>query len=115
MWSTLSSLLVVISEGNIACSYTGAMPLLAAMLETNRALSRAVYPVLLHMIRDTPVKSVQAEAESLFAQLNGARRLSNLLCPYFSPGDSVYAKAGMQLCYSTDATSYSDMSQCSMT
>ncbi len=74
------------------------MPLLAALLETNRSLSKAVYPVLLHMLRETPVKSVRAEAESLFAQLNGVRRLSNLLCPYFSPGDSACAKAGMQLC-----------------
>ncbi len=43
--------------------YTGAMPLLAAMLETNRALSQAVYPVLSHMIHETPAKSIQAEAE----------------------------------------------------
>lgn len=74
------------------------MPLLAAMLETNRALSRAAYSMLLYMIYQTPVQSIQAEAELLFAQLNGARRLSNLLCPYFSPGDSACAKAGMQLC-----------------
>ncbi len=94
IWCTLS-LLAVTSEGNIACSYAGAMPLLAAMLETNRPLSKAVYPVLLHLLRETPSKSIRAEAESLFAQLNGARRLSNLLCPYFSPGDSACAKAGM--------------------
>ncbi len=50
------------------------------------------------MIRETPAKSIQAEAESLFAQLNGVRRLSNLLCPYFSPDDSACAKAGVQLC-----------------
>ena len=93
-WFTLS-LLAVTSEGNIACSYAGAMPLLAAMLETNRALSKAVYPVLLHLLRETPAKSIRAEAESSFAQLNGARRLSHLLCPYFSPGDSACAKAGM--------------------
>ncbi|KAL0050121.1 hypothetical protein WJX82_004735 [Trebouxia sp. C0006] len=75
----------------------GAMPLLAAMLETNRALSKAVYPVLLHLLRETPSKSIRAEAESLFAQLNGARRLSNLLCPYFSPGDSACAKAAARV------------------
>ncbi len=95
MWCMLSSLPAVILEGNIACSNTGAMPLLAAMLETNRALSQAVYSVLCHMIRETPAKSIQAEAELLFAQLNGARRLSNLLCPYFSSGDSACAQAGV--------------------
>ncbi|KAA6429241.1 MAG: vacuolar sorting 23A [Trebouxia sp. A1-2] len=74
-----------------------AMPLLAAMLETNRALSRAAYSMLLYMIYQTPVQSIQAEAELLFAQLNGARRLSNLLCPYFSPGDSACAKAAARV------------------
>ena len=74
--------------------FTGAMPCLVAMLEVSRSLGKAAYRVLTHLLSPTIDSSQTA---LLFAQLKGARRLSNLLCPWLLPGEasSRHAQAGV--------------------
>ena len=73
------------------------MPCLVAMLEVSRSLGQAAYRVLTHLLSPTIDSSQTA---LLFAQLKGARHLSNLLCPWLLPGEasSQHAQAGV-LCH----------------